>query len=67
MRADLNALGEAVRKTMGTDAAIDLPPLPSMRGKPLNYSLSFSDLPTLAAVLFLPVVLFLPPVDLFLA
>ena len=24
---------------MGTDAVIDLPPLPSMREKPLNYSL----------------------------
>jgi hypothetical protein len=36
VRADLNALREAVRKIMGTDAVIDLPPPPSMRGKPLN-------------------------------
>jgi hypothetical protein len=36
LRADLNALREALKKIAGDGAIIDLPPLPSWRNKPLN-------------------------------
>jgi hypothetical protein len=36
VRADLNALRQAVHKVAGDGAIIDLPPLPSMRGAKLN-------------------------------